>query len=71
MVKKTFAWSPVRDLMKKAGAEMVSKEAVDSLIEHLEDRAHKVTVKALEMTRHANRKKLNADDLKLAFDLLD
>ena len=68
-ILKVFAWSPIRNLMKEAGAEMVAHEAVDSLIEHLEDFARDLTSKSLEMTRHANRKKLEADDIQMALDL--
>jgi histone H3/H4 len=52
-----FAWSPVRKLMKDNGAEMVARDAVDALIDYLEKQAKGVTNKALEMTRHAGRKK--------------
>ncbi|MHA1795924.1 MAG: histone [Promethearchaeia archaeon] len=67
---KIFAWSPIRELMKESGAEMVSKDAVDRMIEFLEKEAKKITNKALEMTRHSGRKKLIADDIKLALELL-
>ena len=68
--KKTFAWSPIRDLMRSSGAEMVAHDAVDQLIEHLEDRARQITMKALEMTRHANRKKVIKADVEMAYELL-
>ena len=70
MAKKVFAWSPVRKLMKDNGAEMVAREAVDALIDYLEKVARAVTNKALEMTRHAQRKKLTANDMTLAMKLL-
>ena len=66
---KTFSWTPVRALMKESGAEVVSKDAVDALITILEKKAKELTSKALEMTRHSGRKKLSADDLKLALSL--
>ncbi len=66
---KTFSWTPIRALMKSSGAEVVSKEAVDELIKILEKKAKELTTKALEMTRHSGRKKLSADDLKLALAL--
>jgi len=34
-----FAWSPLRALMKKAGAEIVSRAAVDKLMDYLEEYA--------------------------------
>ncbi len=70
MAKKVFAWSPVRKLMKDNGAEMVAREAVDALIDYLEKVAKGVTNKALEMTRHATRKKLTANDMDLAMKLM-
>jgi len=70
MAKKVFAWSPVRKLMKDNGAEMVAREAVDALIDYLEKVARGVTNKALEMTRHAGRKKLTVNDMTLAMKLL-
>ncbi len=70
MAKKVFAWSPVRKLMKDNGAEMVAREAVDALIDYLEKVARGVTRKALEMTRHAGRKKLTQNDMNLAMKLM-
>lgn len=70
MAKKVFAWSPVRKLMKDNGAEMVARDAVDALIDYLEKLAKGVTSKALEMTRHAGRKKLTMTDMDLAMSLI-
>ena len=66
---KVFAWSPIRELMKKSGAEMVSRDAVDELIAFLEKKARELTNKALEMSRHANRKKLTKIDMEMALGL--
>jgi len=70
MAKKVFAWSPIRKLMKDNGAEMVARDAVDALISYLEGVAKNVTNKALEMTRHAGRKKLTVEDMELAMKLM-
>ena len=64
--KSTFAWSPVRRLMKTEGAQIVSRDAVDMLISDLEETAEKLTKKALTFTTHANRKKVTKEDVKLA-----
>jgi histone H3/H4 len=69
MAKRILAWSPIRELMKKSGAEMVSKDAVDALISILEEKAIALTTKALEFCRHADRKKLTQDDMKLAIEM--
>ena len=66
---KVFAWSPIRELMKKSGAEMVSRDAVDELISYLEKLAKELTNKALEMSRHSGRKKLTKADMEMALDL--
>ncbi len=66
MATKIIAWSPIRDLMKKNGAEMVSRDAVDALIDFLVLKAKEITNKALEMSRHANRKKLQKADIVMA-----
>jgi len=70
MAKKVFAWSPVRKLMKDNGAEMVARDAVDALIDYLQKLARTMTNKALEMTRHAGRKKLTLNDMNLAMTIL-
>ncbi len=72
MAKKThaFAWSPVRRLMKSQGAQIVSRDAVDLLIQNLEELAEKITKKALTFTGHANRKKIVKDDINLAIKYL-
>jgi histone H3/H4 len=70
MAKKVFAWSPVRKLMKDNGAEMVARDAVDALIDYLEKLAKGMTNKALEMTRHAGRKKLTLEDMDLAMKIV-
>jgi histone H3/H4 len=66
---KIFAWSPIRELMKNSGAEMVAHDAVTELISFLEKCAKEYTNKALEMARHANRKKLTKIDMELAIGL--
>lgn len=69
IMPKVFAWSPIKELMKSCGAEMVSREAVDELISYLEGVAKELTNKALELSRHAQRKKLTEEDMKLAIAL--
>lgn len=66
---KIFAWSPIRELMKANGAEMVARDAVDELISVLERQAKDITNRALEFSRHAGRKKVTADDMNLALKL--
>lgn len=70
MARKTFAWSPVRALMKKSGAEIVSKAAVDQLIDYLEASASQLRSKAIKMAKHSGRKKLTQADMDLALKLM-
>jgi histone H3/H4 len=64
--KRSFAWSPLRKLMKKSGANIVARNAVDLLISDLENVATKLTQKALSFAKHAKRKKITKEDMSLA-----
>ncbi len=66
---KIFAWSPIREMMKANGAEMVARDAVDELISVLERQAKDLTNRALEFSRHAGRKKVTAEDMNMALKL--
>jgi len=68
--KRIFAWSPVRELMKGAGAEIVSRDAVDILLYYLEERAKKLTSTSLQLAKHSKRKKITNDDMKLAIEMV-
>ena len=68
--KRIFAWSPLRNLMKTAGAEIVSRDAVELLLNFLEKRAKELTTTALVFAKHSKRKKISAGDLALAIENL-
>jgi DNA-binding protein len=68
--KRTFAWSPLRALMKTAGAEIVSRDAVEALLYYLADRSKKITDMALKFAKHSKRKKITKGDVQLAIDYL-
>jgi len=67
--KRVFAWSPVRELMKKTGAEIVSRDAVDVLLVYLEERTKKLTGTAIKLAQHSKRKKITSEDMKLAIQM--
>lgn len=64
--KKALAWSPVRDLMKSVGGQVVARDAVDLLISALEDKAKACTSSALKLARHSKRTKVMREDVSLA-----
>ena len=61
--RKALAWSPVRDLMKSVGAQVVAHDAVNMMISFLEDKAKEITANALKLTRHSKRTKLTKNDI--------
>jgi len=66
--RRIFAWSPLRALMKKAGAEIVSRDAVELLLNYLEARSRKLTEVALVFAKHSKRKKISKGDMGLAIE---
>jgi len=65
-----FAWSPLRALMKKAGAEIVSRAAVDKLMDWLEEYAKTLTGCALDIAKHSGRKKVTNGDMRIAITMV-
>ena len=51
--------------MKQQGAEIVAKDAVDLLIDYLEKISFRITDRAMEFSRHSNRKKITKGDINL------
>lgn len=58
--------APIDRLMRIAGAERISDEAVSILREILEEVAKDISRQAMELAKHAGRKTILADDVKLA-----
>lgn len=61
-----LAISAIDRLMRKAGAERVSDEASEALREVLETLALEVSRDAIALAKHAGRKTVNAEDIKMA-----
>jgi histone H3/H4 len=67
--KRSLAWSPIRDLMKSVGAQIVARDAVDLMIAVLEEKAKAITADALKLTRHSKRIKLTRADIDLVLKM--
>jgi histone H3/H4 len=53
-------------ILKKSGAERVSDESADELRRIIEELATNIAKSAVDMTTHAGRKTVKAEDVKLA-----
>ena len=58
--------APVERLIRKAGAERVSETATKALADILEDAALDISKRANQIAKHAGRRTVTADDIKIA-----
>ena len=66
MKSSELGLSAMYRILKKSGAERVSDEAADELRRIIEEVALVVAKSAVEMSVHAGRKTIKAEDVKLA-----
>ncbi|MBI2084136.1 MAG: histone family protein [Candidatus Aenigmarchaeota archaeon] len=57
---------PFERILKKVGAKRVSQEALEELATVMEDRLITVAKEASELAKHAGRKTLIAEDIRLS-----
>jgi DNA-binding protein len=58
--------APIERIMRDAGAERISPDAVVALSNMLKKRAEEVTEDAIALAKHAGRKTITTDDIQLA-----
>ena len=57
--------SAMNRILKKAGAERVTQESANELRRILEDIAYEIAKNSIEMAKHAGRRTIRAEDVKL------
>ncbi len=58
--------APITRLVRNAGAERVSEDASQALVEILEEYGEKVAAKAVSLAKHAGRKTVKREDIEEA-----
>lgn len=58
--------APVTRIAKAAGAERISKDAEEKLVEAVEAYAKKLALAAIDLAKHADRKTVQPEDVELA-----
>ena len=57
---------PFERILKKAGAKRVSQEALEEFATVMEDNLLEIAKEAVQLAKHAGRKTLISDDIRLA-----
>ena len=66
MKSSEFGLSAMYRILKKSGAERVSDESANELRRVIEEIAEAIAKNAVDMSNHAGRKTVKAEDVKLA-----
>ena len=66
MKSSELGLSPMYRILKKSGAERVSDESANELRRVIEEIAESIAKNAVDMSTHAGRKTVKAEDIKLA-----
>ena len=66
MKSSELGLSPMYRILKKSGAERVSDESANELRRIIEEIAESIAKNAVDMSTHAGRKTVKAEDIKVA-----
>jgi histone H3/H4 len=66
VIKISLPLAPLERLLKKAGAKRVSKGALEELADVLEEKLTKIAKEAAILAKHAGRKTITEEDVKIA-----
>ncbi len=67
MARKSYvAKAPIRRLMKREGADLVAQDALDYLIDRIEEMGKSITKTAVKLVLDDDRKRVTAEDIKKA-----
>ncbi len=57
--------APVTRIVKNAGAERISKEAEQKIVEAVEQYTNKLALAVIDLAKHADRKTIQVEDVEL------
>ena len=63
--------APVTRIVKSAGAERISKEAEEKIVEAVEAYTNKLAEAVIDLAKHADRKTVQPEDVELAIKHFD